>query len=45
MPANLLIEWRSNSRDFSECALINNANYVDFDSVVPNIVQARLQTN
>jgi hypothetical protein len=45
MPANLLIEWRSNSRDFSECALINNANYVDFDSVVPNIVRARLRTH
>jgi len=35
MPANLLIEQRPNFHDFSEYALINNANYVDFDSAIP----------
>jgi hypothetical protein len=32
MSANLLNGWTSNFRTFSECALINNANHLDFDS-------------
>jgi len=35
MPANLLIVWRSNFHDFSECALINKENHLDFDSAIP----------
>jgi hypothetical protein len=35
MPANLLIVWGSNFRDFSECALINKQNHLDFDSAIP----------
>lgn len=33
--ANLLNGLRSNFRDFSECALINHANHLDFDSAIP----------
>ena len=32
--ANLLYGLRPNFRDFSEYALINNANYLDFDSAI-----------
>jgi hypothetical protein len=35
MSANLLIELRSNFRIFSECALINKVNHLDFDSAIP----------
>jgi len=35
MTANLLIGLRSNFRIFSECALINNVNHLDFDSAIP----------
>src|SRR6266508_6188880 len=35
MSDNLLIGLRSNFRNFSECALINNANHLDFDSAIP----------
>ncbi len=35
MSANLLIRRRSNFRDFSERALINNADHLDFDSAIP----------
>jgi hypothetical protein len=35
MSANLLIGWRSNFSDFSERALINNGNHLDFDSAIP----------
>src|SRR6266508_6188685 len=35
MSDNLLIGLRSNFRDFSERALINNANHLDFDSAIP----------
>jgi hypothetical protein len=35
MSANLLIVWMSNFRDFSECALINRENHLDFDSAIP----------
>src|SRR6266508_4930009 len=33
--ANLLNGLRSNFRDFSERALIDNANHLDFDSAIP----------
>ena len=33
--ANLLIGFRSNFSIFSECALTNNANHLDFDSAIP----------
>jgi len=33
--ANLLYALTSNRRDFSECALMDNANQVDFDSAIP----------
>jgi hypothetical protein len=35
IPASLLNGLRSNFRTFSECALIDNANYLDFDSAIP----------
>jgi len=35
MSANLLIGRRSNFSDFSERALINNGNHLDFDSAIP----------
>ena len=35
MSAKLLNGLRSNSRDFSERALINKANHLDFDSAIP----------
>jgi hypothetical protein len=35
-PLNLLYAW-ANRRIFSECALLNKANQVDFDSAIPNL--------
>jgi hypothetical protein len=35
MSANLLNGLKSNFCDFSERALINNANHLDFDSAIP----------
>jgi len=37
MSANLLNGLKSNFCDFSERALINNANQLDFDSAIPNL--------
>jgi hypothetical protein len=39
--ANLLYPLRSNRRDFSECALMDNASQVDFDSAIPKSPQLR----
>ncbi len=37
MPVNLLNGGRSDFRDFSERALINSANHLDFDSAIPGL--------
>jgi hypothetical protein len=39
--ANLLYPLRSNRRDFSECALMDNANQVDFDSAIRRFESSR----
>jgi hypothetical protein len=39
--ANLLIGFRSNFSIFSECALTNNANHLDFDSAIPRFESSR----
>jgi hypothetical protein len=39
--ANLLYPLRSNRRDFSECALMDDANQVDFDSAIRRFESSR----
>ena len=39
--ANLLYPLRSHRRDFSECVLIDNANYLDFDSSIRRFESSR----